>query len=109
MEKCEVTSRGKSLRPLLRALLVTLVLCQISGTFSAAAAGGGTLQDLDAQEILNGEIINRLCVCDNDNPLEVGIARDLVLIRVANESVFTLACKCDMLAEMGPIMSGLCL
>lgn len=58
MEKCEVSSPSKPLRPLLRALAVALVLCQISGTFSAAAAGGGgSLRDLDAQELLNGEKI----------------------------------------------------
>lgn len=60
MEKCEVSSPSKPLRPLLSALAVALFLCQISGTFSAAAAGGGRLRDLDAQELLNGEF-NHIC------------------------------------------------
>jgi hypothetical protein len=55
MEKCKTARRTKRLQSLLAAFAIALVQCQITGTFSAAAGGGGTLQDLDAQEILNGK------------------------------------------------------
>ncbi|XP_059472489.1 serine proteinase stubble isoform X2 [Neocloeon triangulifer] len=64
----EVTKKDWNFGPLPRIFLVMLVLCQISGSFSAAAVGESA-RDFDAQEILNAAALS-IMGSVNNNSLE---------------------------------------